>query len=428
MPGPLPTPVASDVHLPPHCDLLILGVVIMGSCIAHALAERNHKVFVCKKCTFGAEQSSRNLGWVRFTNRKPIELDLMFESLRQWQTLDKRLARLTGYKQCGIVFSEKDEQAMAMRRAWLEHLGPFGLKAQVLSPTRIVDYFPGARYPAVGGIYSPFDGRAEPQLATSAIAESARDKGATLLNHCAVQSIDTAGGRVCGVHTERGYIASSTVVIAGGVWSNLLCRQVGIDYPQLDVKVGAINTTPVSGPDVSFGSSQFALRRRADGGYTVGNYFARADIVPNSFRYATRFAASVRQPDLSLRLGKRFFEELFRRTVKPGRSGPFERQRTLDPELWFDTQAMFNRISEMFPFLATAQIKERWAAHIDVTPDSLPVIDELTAVPGLFMCSGFSGHGFGIAPGAGTLMADLVTGAKPIVDPAAFSLKRFFKN
>jgi glycine/D-amino acid oxidase-like deaminating enzyme len=129
-----------------------------------------------------------------------------------------------------------------------------------------------------------------------------------------------------------------------------------------------------------------------------------------------------------MRLGKRFFEELFRRTAKSGKPSPFERQRTLDPELWFDTQVMFNGISEMFPFLATAQIKERWAAHIDVTPDSLPVIDELTAVPGLFMCSGFSGHGFGIAPGAGTLMADLVTGAKPIVDPAAFRLNRFFKD
>jgi glycine/D-amino acid oxidase-like deaminating enzyme len=55
------------------------------------------------------------------------------------------------------------------------------------------------------------------------------------------------------VHTERGYIAGSAVVIAGGVWSNLLCHQVGIDYPQLDVKVAAINTTPVRGPDVSFG-------------------------------------------------------------------------------------------------------------------------------------------------------------------------------
>jgi glycine/D-amino acid oxidase-like deaminating enzyme len=62
---------------------------------------------------------------------------------------------------------------------------------------------------------------------------------------------------------------------------------------------------------------------------------------------------------------------------------------------------------------------------IDVTPDALPVMSAVDAVPGFFLASGFSGHGFGIGPAAGELMSELVQGKTPTVDPAAFRLSRF---
>ena len=62
---------------------------------------------------------------------------------------------------------------------------------------------------------------------------------------------------------------------------------------------------------------------------------------------------------------------------------------------------------------------------IDVTPDEIPVISPASSVGGLFVATGFSGHGFGIGPGAGRLVADLVLGRPPIVSPEAFRLDRF---
>jgi glycine/D-amino acid oxidase-like deaminating enzyme len=62
---------------------------------------------------------------------------------------------------------------------------------------------------------------------------------------------------------------------------------------------------------------------------------------------------------------------------------------------------------------------------IDVMPDAIPVISAVDKLPGFFIATGFSGHGFGIGPGAGSLMADMVTGAPPVVDPAPFRLSRF---
>jgi glycine/D-amino acid oxidase-like deaminating enzyme len=60
-----------------------------------------------------------------------------------------------------------------------------------------------------------------------------------------------------------------------------------------------------------------------------------------------------------------------------------------------------------------------------VTPDAIPVISGVDTVPGLFIGTGFSGHGFGIGPAAGKLMADLVTNDTPLVDPHPFRLNRF---
>ena len=55
----------------------------------------------------------------------------------------------------------------------------------------------------------------------------------------------------------------------------------------------------------------------------------------------------------------------------------------------------------------------------------MPVISPIETMPGFFVATGFSGHGFGIGPGAGRLMADLVTGDNPVVDPAPFRFTRF---
>jgi glycine/D-amino acid oxidase-like deaminating enzyme len=71
------------------------------------------------------------------------------------------------------------------------------------------------------------------------------------------------------------------------------------------------------------------------------------------------------------------------------------------------------------------QVAESWGGVIDVTPDAVPVISAVDTLPGFFIATGFTGHGFGIGPGAGRLMADLVAGDPPVVDPSSFRYSRF---
>ena len=83
------------------------------------------------------------------------------------------------------------------------------------------------------------------------------------------------------------------------------------------------------------------------------------------------------------------------------------------------------KLTRAMPGAKGARVTHRWAGVMDATPDAVPVIDAVASVPGLHLASGFSGHGFGIGPGAGALMADLVAGDAPRVDPAPFRLARF---
>jgi len=88
-------------------------------------------------------------------------------------------------------------------------------------------------------------------------------------------------------------------------------------------------------------------------------------------------------------------------------------------------EELLMRLRSRYPAFAGASLAQSWAGFIDVTPDLIPVISEVEKVSGLIVATGFSGHGFGISPGAGHLVADLVCGVKPIVDPWDFRLSRF---
>ena len=108
------------------------------------------------------------------------------------------------------------------------------------------------------------------------------------------------------------------------------------------------------------------------------------------------------------------------------RASPFERVRTLDPEPYEPILEQARKyVTAAFPAFRDMKVAETWGGVIDVTPDAIPVISGVDTLPGFFIATGFSGHGFGIGPGAGRLMADIVTGEAPVVDPTPFRYDRF---
>jgi glycine/D-amino acid oxidase-like deaminating enzyme len=431
MPGPYVVPVHGDAELPKEVDVVVAGGGIIGSSTALELAERGLRVALCEKGGIGHEQSSRNWGWVRISRRDPREVPLMAEALRIWKTLDQRVGGDTGYKRAGILFTCATDKEYADHERWNRNLEGYQLNSRMLSAREFRDLVPGSQMDIKGALYTAEDGRAEPQKAAPAIAEAARRAGASILTECAVRGIETAGGAVSGVVTERGSIACKAMVLAGGAWSGLFSGNMGIRLPQLKVMNSVLRTKPLEGgPDQAIWANEFAVRKRQDGGYTIASGHENVvDIVPKSFRYARDFlpALSKEWRSLIFRVGGRFFDE----ARMPGKwsldePSPFEYNRVLDPRPSRKlSDKALAKLAKAFPVFAQAEIAQRWAGYIDVTPDAIPVISPIEQVPGFFIATGFSGHGFGIGPAAGRLMADLVTNRNPLVDPKDYRFSRF---
>ena len=153
-------------------------------------------------------------------------------------------------------------------------------------------------------------------------------------------------------------------------------------------------------------------------------------LTPDSFRLFTRYVPAILMSgrSIKLRLDGRFLTELREsRRVPFDRPSPYEADRVLDPTP--DArylESVLAALRRRFPAFATARIAQSWAGYIDSTPDIVPVISEVERISGLVVATGFSGHGFGIGPGAGRAVADVVSGATPFVDLRAFRLSRFF--
>jgi glycine/D-amino acid oxidase-like deaminating enzyme len=433
MPRPL-DPFFASTALPARADVVVIGGGIAGVCTALSLAQKGVSVAVVEKGEIGGEQSSRNWGFCRQQGRDPRELPLIIESLRQWRAMNETVGEETGFRQAGVLYLAHDEAMAAKNAAWLEHAKPYQLDTKMVSGAELAALLPGATRTWSAGLYTRSDGRAEPSKAVPAIARAVQRLGGTVLTDCAARGLDTAAGRVSGVVTEKGRIACDAAVLAGGAWSRLFCGSLGIALPQLTLRSSVFRSSAVpEAPATSLyatGPKGFATRKRLDGGVTVAHGgLSDVDIGPEHFRLFFTFwsALKAEKSGFRFRLGRYFLERLATpRRWALDRPSPFEKTRVLDPAPSADLldEALAN-LRAAFPAFKEARILNRWAGYIDATPDAVPVISGIDALPGFFIATGFSGHGFGIGPGAGRLMAELVTGAPPAVDPAPYRFARF---
>ncbi|MCB2110289.1 MAG: FAD-binding oxidoreductase [Defluviimonas sp.] len=417
---------------PAAADVVIIGGGIAGVMTAWFLAARGCRVVLCEKGRIAAEQSSRNWGWVRKQGRDPAELPIMIEAEAIWRRLAEETGADLGLRRTGVLYAADGPGDMADYEAWMVHARAHGLDTRLLGAREIADLLP-AQTGWVGGLWTASDHRAEPWVAVPRIAEELAARGATLVEQCAVRALDIAGGRVAGVVTEAGRIAADRVVLAGGAWSALFARAHGVALPQLSVRATVAATAPL--PEVFAGAAAdgtLAFRRRADGGYTLapGN-FHEFFIGRDAFRNLRAFLPQIRK-DIS---GTRFLPAAPRgypdawttpRRWSAEAESPFERMRVLNPRPnAAEVERLRQRFARAFPGIGLPPVALAWAGMIDTMPDVVPVLDHAAALPGLWIATGFSGHGFGIGPGAGRVMADLVEGRAPGHDLARFRLGRF---
>ena len=424
--GPLTPPNA----IPASADVVIIGGGIVGISTAWYLAKQGVAVVVCEKGHVAGEQSGRNWGWVRQQGRDTREMPMIVESLRIWRGLEAEIGEDVGYSEQGVLFTATDDKQIKQYTDWIETAKEYGLDTRMIDGAELAAMVRGSSTNWRAALYTASDGRAEPHKATPAIARAAVRAGATVLASCAVRGVETSGGNVSTVVTEHGAIKTSVVLCAAGAWTSMFCRSLGIAVPQLKVRGTVARTAPgVNVLDGCLFDDRLAIRRRQDGGYTLANaLILDYPITPSTFRFGRKFLRAFMMDMESVRLsiGREFAEEwIAPKTWALDAESPFEKTRVLNPTPNPKMlKSIRHNLDKMFPQLAGTEIVESWAGMIETTPDVIPVIDE-TTIPGFHVATGFSGHGFGIGPGAGKAIAGLLTGNDSGIDLREFRLSRF---
>jgi glycine/D-amino acid oxidase-like deaminating enzyme len=407
-----------DIQLPESTDVVIVGAGIAGISTAWFLNKAGLRVVVCEKGVVAGEQSSRNWGWIRQQGRDQAELPIVMESMRLWQEIAAEVDIDIGYQRTGSLYLCENDGEMARHDRFMSFAPAYGLATERLNRKQLEALMRDCPERWRSGLYTPDDGRAEPSLAVPAMATTLTSRGVQVIENCAVERILANDQRVSGVLTEHGEISAATVLCAGGAWSTFLLEGCGIRLPQLTVKASVARTAPT---DMIFNGnasgSKISFRRRLDGGYTVASS-DYLEIFPSAAHlgFVRDFLPLIRTSFGKFRL----------RIPEMNIDGNFKKNRTLNPLPSSKAIARIKtRLGERVPAFKSIELVEAWSGMIDALPDVVPVLDRGAAIDGLFISTGFSGHGFGIGPAAGKIMAGLIQNKSVEYDLNRFRLARF---
>ncbi|MEM7172697.1 MAG: FAD-binding oxidoreductase [Pseudomonadota bacterium] len=420
-----PRATAPAHDLPKNCDVVIIGGGIIGTAAAYYLARQGQSVVLFEKGRIAGEQSSRNWGAVRQQGRHPAELPLMMDCNRLWQGLEQNLEAGLDWRQQGQMRVAFDKQRLEDSEAWLPIAKEHGLDTHILTPAQVAKTLPHFDSTGcLGAMFTPSDGCAEPEKVAPAFAAAAKRLGAKVADFCGVLSLDIQNGQVCGVESEQGSVAAATVVCAAGAWTSRLLRSIGHRHPSLWVRasVGRSGPIPLELRKLVVWS-RCAYRQRPDRRVTVAAASdGYHDLNLDSLRFGLQFLplAKRNRRNLKVRLGSALWQDLFGRFADP------VQQRTIEPPP--AAEALDRALKDFqkdYPGAGPMAFEKTWAGYIDYMPDELPVIDELDHPGGLFIAAGLSGHGFGIGPMVGSVVADLIVKGQSRYDLSPFKAGRF---
>lgn len=428
------TPIAFQDPLPDRVDVVIIGGGVVGIFSALYMARRGMKVLVCEKGRVAGEQSSRNWGWIRQQGRDHAELPIMTRALNLWHEVNRETNGACGIRTCGTTYLAETDGSGKKDWGFLELAEDAGLDTRLLSKAEIAALYgdaSDARWSSA--MHTASDACGEPWQAVPAVAHLAQREGVLIREACAARALDIEAGSIKGVVTQDGTVGCDQVVLAAGAWSSLFARKHGVQIPQLAVRSTVARTAEM--PEFLSGCTsdeEIALRRRQDGAYSVAaNGTLSVYAGPDAFRHFRKYiphlsaawnevrphpAAPIGYPDAWSTPRDWAADEV----------SPFERQPVLEPKPKESELAKIKRrFAARFPKLGPLKLSSAWAGMIDAMPDVVPIVDRVPTLDGLIMATGMSGHGFGIGPGFGEIVARMASGEDPGFDMTRFRFGRF---
>lgn len=421
--------------LPKSSDVVIIGAGIQGIMTAINLAERGLSVTILEKGEVAGEMSGRAYSQIISYKTSPEIFPLHHYGKKMWRGMNEKIGMDTSYRTHGRIEAIPHEQELAVVEEWIQKnsVNPgfdTPLKTRIIKGEELAARLPGAQSKWTVAGFEEDAGSVDPETGVSMLARYAMNIGVKIFTNCAVRGIETAGGKISDVVTEKGSIKTSSVVLAGGIWTRLFMGNMGVDIPTLNIYLSQQRVTAV--PGVPKGNVHLPngihFREQADGTYAVAPRIFTSSVVKDSFILGPSFLHLLGGGELPLefKMGPDLWNSFKTKTSwKNDEVTPFEEYRvamaTPNNE---HLDRVFNKMKEEFPAFKNSQVVERWGAAINLTSDELPIISEVPEYPGLFINTA-TGWGMTESPASGQITADLVMGKTPFIDATPYSMKRF---
>jgi glycine/D-amino acid oxidase-like deaminating enzyme len=378
------------VSAPDSADIVIVGAGVSGLSTARALVELGQRdVLVLDRATVGSGGTGKSSGIVRCHYGIRSLAAMAWHALPVLEDAPEILGAESGYRKTGYLVGVGPQNIGSLRANVALHKS-IGIDVELIGPEAAQEMWPTADLRDFAEFaYEPRGGYGDGHQTALAFAMAARRGGARVRQNSGVVALETQGERVTGVRLHDGErVAAGQIVLAAGPWSVGLAAAVGVDLPI---------------------RSQRAQILLVDPGQPIDHLPVFSDLA--ALQYVRMEGAS------SILVGDSDHSA-------PEWSDPDRyRERAGDEEL---TQ-MIPKFARRFPGLSGARLSSSYAGCYDVTPDYNPMISP-SPLEGLWLCAGFSGHGYKISPSVGELMADLITvgtSRHPDVDHHDFRWDRF---
>jgi len=367
--------------LPASAPVVIIGGGIIGCSALYHLAHKGVAAVLVERKQLASGTTWHAAGIVGQLRESTSQTELAKHTARLFQQLEEETGQGTGYKQNGTMHLALTDVRMEQLLRGRDHADRMEIESRLLSPEEAAALWPLVDYDGVkGGFLVPSNGQVNPLDVTQALAKGARQKGAQIIENTNVLRILTSNGNVSGVHTDAGDIATSKVLLAGGMWASQFAKDHGVTVPLHAAEHFYIVTEPV--PDLPRDLPGLVMLEertywKEDAGkLLIGGFEARGKAwakegIPETFE----------------------FDEL-----------PFDMNH-VEPVL----ETIFARM----PALENMGIQTFFNGPESFTPDGKPYIGPAPEMPGLFIAAGMNSNGILNSGGVGLTMAEWMTEDMP---------------
>ncbi|MCX6023788.1 MAG: FAD-binding oxidoreductase [Chloroflexi bacterium] len=373
--------------LPRTAEVVIIGGGVIGASIAYYLTRMGCRdVVVLERGSLASGSTTKAAGGIRQQFSTEVNVRLSQVSVGVYERFEQEFEQALDFHQDGYLFLLADAALLPQFQANVALQQRLGVDVRLLTPQEAGQLLPHLTLDDVlAATYCPRDGYADPYSATQGFAKRARQGGAHVAELTEARSIEMERGRVVGVGTSGGFIATERVVIAAGPWAAEAAALAGVHLPVEPYQQHIFVTGPFDGlpphcPLTVDFSSGLYFRPEGEGAL-VG--MSNKDETPG-FKTDVNWA---------------FLEHI--------------------------VEAAVHRL----PSLRGASVQRAWSGFYEVTPDHHAILGAIPEVSGLYCAVGFSGHGFMHAPAVGMALAEiLLHGRASTVDVSALSLARFHEG